>query len=150
MKQRNEKVEELKSVLETLFHPEVIRQNVRFGGRRQSFHNDGTFKTEYAVELDVRSSFFLPVEQNNEWEKDIRTIVDEIKYETNANIDAEALIQEQIQAFAYAESFERYNAWIEQMGEKAFERHQPDAIQLSLLETREPWNDTERRKINDL
>ena len=150
MKQRNEKVKELKSVLETLFKPEVIKQKVSFGQRRQSFHNDGTFKTEYGVELDVQLSFYLPVDQSAEWEKDIRTIVEEIKYETNARIDAEALIQEHIQAFAYAESFERYNEWIEQKGEKAVEKYQPTSVRLHRCETLEPWDDIERRKINDL
>ena len=149
MKQRNEKVEELKSVLEALFKPEVIRQKVRFGQRRQSFHNDGTFKTEYAVALDVRTTFFLPVEQNNEWEKDIRTIVDEIKYETNASIDAEALIQEQIQAFAYAEFFERDDEWLERMGEKAVEKYFGSKVYVVSSEIEEAET-RERRKINDL
>ena len=150
-KQRNEKVEELKSVLETLFNPEVIRQNVRFG-RRNQFLKDGRFKTEYAVEFDVefeRTQFYLPVDQNEEWEKDIRTIVDEIKYETNARIDAEALIQEQIQSFARAEVFERDNEWIEQMGERAVEKYFGPELYVVASEIEEAET-RERRKINDL
>ena len=150
-KQRNEKVEELKSVLETLFNPEVIRQNVGFG-RRNPFLKNGQFKTEYAVEFDVeieRTQFYLPIDQNAEWEKDIRTIVEEIKYETNASIDAEALIQEQIQAFAYAEFFERDDEWLERMGEKAVEKYFGSKVYVVSSEIEEAET-RERRKINDL
>lgn len=150
-KQRNEKVEELMSVLETLFNPEVIRQKVRFG-RRNQFLKDGRFKTEYAVEFDVeieRTLFYLPVDQNAEWEKDIRSIVEEIKYETNASIDAEALIQEQIQAFARAEFFERDDEWLERMGEKAVEKYFGSKVYVVTSEIEEAET-RERRKINDL